>query len=96
MPARRRPPRELRRECGAELGTGPRTLREELACDGQDRGEIDIAEGWPVLGMTRELRVEHGLDQRAERQAVGGGDEVDGRAHQRQAHDAPVLEELRQ
>jgi hypothetical protein len=71
-------------------------LGEPLACVRQHGLELDPAERRGILGMAGEIPVEHGLRDRAQEEAVLGREEVDGRPHRDDPHDAPPGEELAQ
>ncbi len=77
-----------------ELGPGARPLGEESGSVGEDGAEVDAAQRRRMLRMTGQLPVEHGLDERAEEEAVVGADEVDRRPHDDGPHDPPLHEEL--
>ena len=88
--------REPLRECGAELASGERPLREELPRVVEDRPEVDSVEGRRELRVPCELGVEHRLHQRPEGQAIAGRDEMDRRPHHGRAHDGAIRQELRE
>ena len=59
-------------------------------------GEVHAGEGRAVVRVPAQLRVEHGLDQGAQSEAVLGRDEVDRASHQHDPHQPAVLDEIAQ
>ena len=74
------------------LRTGVRPLGERRPSELEHGPEITIANVRPEVAVTEELRVEDRLHQRPERETVIRADEVDGRAHERDANDLSRLE----
>ena len=72
---------------GARLG-------ERLGRESQDRAQIDVAERRSELAVARELGVEHRLHERAQPEAVIGRDEMDRPAHDDDARDPALDEEV--
>lgn len=56
----------------------------------EHRAQVEPGDRGRELAMPRELRVEHWLDERSQEERVVRRDEVDRRAHHREAHDSPV------
>ena len=84
--------RESVGERGAQLGTGARAFREQRTSEVEHRCEIPVVNERAEVAMPPQLGVEHRLHERAQREAVGCADEVDGCAHEGDAHDLPRFE----
>ena len=96
------------RECGgvesgeplgqdrAQLGTAPRSLLEDCARERDHRFQVDAPKRGSVIPMAPQLRLEDGLRQRTQQQAVVGRDQVDRPAHDADTHDLAPFEQLRQ
>ena len=88
--------RELLGSASPQLPAGARLLGEQLAREREHRLEVDADERRPVLGVARQLARRAPADERAQRQAVVRGDQVDRAAHHDDAHDRAVDEQPRQ
>jgi hypothetical protein len=78
-----------------EFGAGARPFLHQRPARRHDRGEVDPGE-LLAEGRAAETARQDRLHQRAQGQAVAGGDEVDRGAHQRCAHRAALGEQRRQ
>jgi hypothetical protein len=75
-------------EPAAQLGGGARLLLDQLTARRGEGVEVEAGQLLGVRGL--QVSVEQRLHHRPQGEAVGGGDQVDGAAHQRDAYDAPV------
>jgi hypothetical protein len=73
---------------GAELAEGPGLLLHERTASGGQRPGVDIREPRTEHGLQRAIHDR--LDQRAQPQAVTGGNQVDRPAHQGEADNFPL------
>ena len=77
----------------AERGQGERLLAQQRTRPLEDRIEIDAGEGRPHLGMRGQLPVEDGPEQRPEREAVVGRQQMDGAADRGDPDHLPLDEQ---
>src|SRR4029450_10224575 len=78
----------------AELLSCPWLLLDGAPAGSGQLSEVQTGDLWRVGGVAAQIAVHYGLDEGPQRQAVGSRDEVDGVAHQRDADDEPLRDEL--